>query len=133
MRNNLVAAIQNLSGAKLYVSISLPYCDTQELETLRVAATFIMTDTQSQVCSYLETLECDGLVEARHQHAMECYSTTEQRARGLRHWLQMVIDQIINKDLDQITWKVSKAGQELRDERIRLMKETNYTFKKSVR
>ena len=51
VRNNLVAAIQNLSGAKLYVSISVPYCDTAELETLREAATFIMTDTQSQVRS----------------------------------------------------------------------------------
>ena len=53
---------------------------------------------------------------------MECYTTTEQRARGLRQWIQMVIDQIINKDLDKITRRVSKAGQELREERIRLMK-----------
>ena len=53
---------------------------------------------------------------------MECYSTTEQRARGLRHWIQMVIDQMINKDLEDIKWKVARAGQELREERIRLMK-----------
>ena len=61
-------------------------------------------------------------VKARHQHALECYSTTEQRARGLRQWIQMVIDEIINKDLQSITWKVSRAAHQLRVERIRLMK-----------
>merc|ERR1711953_602937 len=47
---------------------------------------------------------------------------TEQRARGLRQWIQMVIDQMINKDLQTITGKVSRAAHELRVERIRLMK-----------
>ena len=61
-------------------------------------------------------------LKARHQHALECYSTTEQRARGLRQWIQMVIDEIINKDLQSITWKVSRAAHQLRVERIRLMK-----------
>ena len=49
VRNNLVAAIQNLSGAKMYISISLPYCDTEELQTLRTAATHILQDSLSQV------------------------------------------------------------------------------------
>ena len=62
------------------------------------------------------------MLKARHQHALECYSTTEQRARGLRQWIQMVIDQIINKDLQAITAKVSRAAHQLRVERIRLMK-----------
>ena len=60
--------------------------------------------------------------KARHQHALECYSTTEQRARGLRQWIQMVIEEIINKDLQEITLKVSRAAHQLRVERIRLMK-----------
>ena len=62
------------------------------------------------------------MIKARHQHALECYATTEQRARGLRQWIQMVIDQVINKDLQTITGKVSRAAHELRVERIRLMK-----------
>ena len=61
-------------------------------------------------------------IQARHQHALECYSTTEQRAKGLRQWIQMVIDEIINKDLQAITLKVSRAAHELRVETMRLMK-----------
>ena len=58
VRNNLVAAIQNLSGAKMYISISLPYCDTEELQTLRTAATHILQDSLSQVTlhTYCRTL-----------------------------------------------------------------------------
>ena len=49
VRNNLVAAIQNMDATKMYIAISLPYCDAEELQTLRDAATFISQDTQSQV------------------------------------------------------------------------------------
>ena len=49
MRNNLVAAIQNMDATKMYISISLPYCDAEELQTLRDATTYISLDTQSQV------------------------------------------------------------------------------------
>ena len=48
VRNNLVAALHNLAAVKMYISISLPYCDTEELTTLRTAATHIFKDTQSQ-------------------------------------------------------------------------------------
>ena len=65
-------------------------------------------------------------VQARHQHALECYSTTEQRARGLRQWIQIVLDQIINKDLEQNTREVRVAADRLREERIRLMKVRKY-------
>ena len=49
VRNNLVAAIQNMDATKMYIAISLPYCDGEELQTLRDAATYISLDTQSQV------------------------------------------------------------------------------------
>ena len=49
VRNNLVAAIQNMDATKMYISISLPYCDAEELQTLRDATTYICLDTQSQV------------------------------------------------------------------------------------
>ena len=49
VRNNLVAAIQNMEATKMYIAISLPYCDGEELQTLRDAATYISLDTQSQV------------------------------------------------------------------------------------
>ena len=49
VRNNLVAAIQNMDATKMYISISLPYCDAEELQTLRDATTYISLDTQSQV------------------------------------------------------------------------------------
>ena len=49
VRNNLVAAIQNMDATKMYIAISLPYCDGEELQTLRDAATYISLDSQSQV------------------------------------------------------------------------------------
>ena len=44
-----MAAIQNMDATKMYIAISLPYCDGEELQTLRDAATYISLDTQSQV------------------------------------------------------------------------------------
>ena len=44
-----MAAIQNMEATKMYIAISLPYCDGEELQTLRDAATYISLDTQSQV------------------------------------------------------------------------------------
>ena len=50
VRNNLVAALQNLSMAGQYTgTVALPYCDTGEMETLRTAVSYIFHDMQTQV------------------------------------------------------------------------------------
>ena len=70
MRNNLVAAIQNMEATKMYIAISLPYCDGEELQTLRDAATYISLDTQSQVSISSE-------LQSRNSNKNDKYSTLQ--------------------------------------------------------
>ena len=75
-RNNLVAAAQNIQGAQRYLSnVEFPYCAPAEVTTLNKATAYIFTDMQ--------TVE-------RHQHAMDCYSTTAKRCGALLQWINQV-------------------------------------------
>ena len=107
-RNDLVSASQNLQGAQRYLpNIKLPYCTTDEVETLDKAISFIFTDMQSK---------------ERQEHAFECYHTTYKRAGALRQWLEQVLNSTIARDLFELTEGCKARGNELRAERIRLIK-----------
>ena len=123
-RNNLVAATQNIQGAQRYLSnVEFPYCAPSEVTTLNKATAYIFTDMQTP---------------ERHQHAMDCYSTTAKRCGALLQWINqvreeyimmecmMVIIKVVNntiaKDLEDINSKVKESATELRSERVRLIK-----------
>ena len=75
-RNNLVAAAQNIQGAQRYLSnVQFPYCAPAEVATLTKATAYIFTDMQTM---------------DRHQHALDCYSTTAMRCGALLQWINQV-------------------------------------------
>ena len=75
-RNNLVAAAQNIQGAQRYLSnVQFPYCAPAEVATLNKATAYIFTDMQTT---------------ERHQHALDCYSTTAKRCGALLQWINQV-------------------------------------------
>merc|ERR1711936_821311 len=107
-RNNLVAAAQNIQGAQRYLSnVQFPYCAPSEVATLNKATAYIFTDMQTP---------------ERHQHALDCYSTTAKRCGALLQWINQVVNNTIAKDLDDINKKVKDASMGLRRERVRLIK-----------
>merc|ERR1712012_102096 len=107
-RNNLVASAQNIQGAQRYLSnVQFPYCAPSEVATLNKATAYIFTDMQTP---------------ERHQHALDCYSTTAKRCGDLLQWINQVVNNTIAKDLDDINKKVKDASMGLRRERIRLIK-----------
>ena len=70
----------------------MPYCSTQEMETLRTAASYIFHDMQTQVdtgqrCNYQIVIT----FQRRHQHALDCYSVTQTRSAALLKWIKIVI------------------------------------------
>ncbi len=76
VRNNLVAAAQNITGAQRYLSnVEFPYCAPAEVDTLNKATSYIFTDMQT---------------EERHAHAQECYSVTAKRCGALLQWVHQV-------------------------------------------
>merc|ERR1711936_339477 len=107
-RNNLVAAAQNITGAQRYLTnVEFPYCTPSEVATLNKATAYIFTDMQTP---------------ERHQHALDCYTTTNKRCGALLQWINQVVNNTIAKDLDDINKKVKDASMGLRRERIRLIK-----------
>jgi len=107
-RNNLVAAAQNIQGAQRYLSnVQFPYCAPAEVTTLNKATAYIFTDMQTA---------------ERHQHAMDCYSTTAKRCGALLQWINQVVNNTIAKDLEDSNAKVKESSTELRSERVRLIK-----------
>ncbi|XP_056002664.1 uncharacterized protein LOC125661515 [Ostrea edulis] len=109
VRNNQIAAIQNLRSCQTYLdNIDFPYCKPTEVQTLEKATNNIYIDMQSA---------------DRHKHAGECYRTTHRRASALLQWFDNVINTVIEKDVLQATKEESEASRALRSERIRLLKE----------
>jgi len=95
-RNNLVAAAQNIQGAQRYLSnVQFPYCAPAEVATLNKATAYIFTDMQTG---------------ERHQHAMDCYSTTAKRCGALMQWINQVVNNTIAKDLEDINAKVKDSS-----------------------
>ena len=96
-----------------------------QVATLNKATAYIFTDMQTA---------------ERHQHALDCYSTTSKRCGALLQWINMVrtsesclgqlghllhsqvVHSTIKTDLEDINAKVHQAATDLRKERIRLIK-----------
>lgn len=107
-RNSLVAAHQNICSAQRYLaSIQFPYCKPGELDTLQRATSNIYTDMQTP---------------QRHAHALNCYNVTYRRAGALLQWFDHVIENTIMKDIERSALNVATKEQELRRERLVLIK-----------
>ncbi|KAH9509685.1 hypothetical protein Btru_044242 [Bulinus truncatus] len=108
-RNNLIAASQNIMTAKRYLNnINFPYCEPEEINTLNRATANIYVDMQAP---------------ERHQHALQCFSVTHRRCAALLQWFDSVINSTIEKDLATAKADLAPKEQELRKERLRLIKE----------
>ncbi|GBM08671.1 hypothetical protein AVEN_52756-1 [Araneus ventricosus] len=59
----------------------------------------------------------------RYEHALNCYHTTYRRSGALRQWFDQVLNTTISKDLAEITEESKAKAQELRQERIHLIKQ----------
>ncbi|CAL1261294.1 unnamed protein product [Larinioides sclopetarius] len=59
----------------------------------------------------------------RYEHALNCYHTTYRRSGALRQWFEQVLNTTISKDLAEITEESKAKAQELRQERIHLIKQ----------
>merc|ERR1719266_1877793 len=107
-RNNLVASAQNIQGAQRYLSnVQFPYCAPSEVATLNKATAYIFTDMQTP---------------ERHQHALDCYSTTNKRCGALLQWINLVVNTTFSRDLEDINKKVKEISMALRRERVKLIK-----------
>ncbi|GFQ66527.1 uncharacterized protein TNCT_386131 [Trichonephila clavata] len=58
----------------------------------------------------------------RYEHALNCYHTTYRRSGALRQWFDQVLNTTISKDLAEMTEESKSKAQELRQERIHLIK-----------
>ena len=76
VRNNLIAANQNITSAQRYLhTIQFPYCTAEEMATLNKATNNIYSDMMGQ---------------DRHSHAYQCYTVTHKRASALLQWFDHV-------------------------------------------
>jgi len=109
VRNNLVAANQNIMSAKRYLdSVQFPYCNPNEMATLTKATMNIYTDMQTP---------------DRHGHAQQCYTVTYGRASALLQWFDMVINTTITQDLEGVVKLTKEKQKQLRAERLSCIKE----------
>lgn len=107
-RNLLVSASQNIYAALRYLpNIDVPYCNSDEVEILDKAISYIFTD--------MATPE-------RYAHALTCYTATHKRIAALRQWLTQVISSTIARDLLEVQESCKLKTTELRNERIRLIR-----------
>merc|ERR1719402_140830 len=88
-------------------NVQFPYCAPAEVATLNKATAYIFTDMQTP---------------DRHQHALDCYSTTNKRCGALLQWINQVVNTTISRDLDDINKKVKEIAMALRRERVKLIK-----------
>ncbi|KAF6039638.1 hypothetical protein EB796_002056 [Bugula neritina] len=107
-RNNVVAACQNITSARRYLStIEFPYCKPPEVKVLETAASHVYTDMLSQ---------------QRHQYVYaNVYHIMYKRCKALIDWFTHVLTETIAKDLAEATTAANAKAQELRQERLNLI------------
>ncbi|KAL5019966.1 hypothetical protein ScPMuIL_002858 [Solemya velum] len=109
VRNNLIAAAQNITNAQRYLSnIEFPYCKPNEIDTLQKAFTNIYIDMRSH---------------DRHQHAWNCYMVTHKRTAALLQWFDYVLKNVVERDLKQASQEEKKKENALRSERLKLIRQ----------
>jgi hypothetical protein len=109
VRNNLVAANQNLINTKSYLSnIDLPYCEQKDLDTLKNLAAGTFQDMQ--------TVE-------RENYALNILQVLRKRCAALNQWFDRVINDTLVVDFTKAKADYDEKSRELKRERIKLLQE----------
>ncbi|RNA02600.1 E3 ubiquitin- ligase BRE1-like 2-like [Brachionus plicatilis] len=109
VRNNLVAANQNLINTKTYLkNITLPYCTDEDLKTLQGLAAGTYQDMQTA---------------QRQRYALNIIQVLRQRCAALYQWFDQVIKDSLVVDYSRVKIDYDQKSRELKMERIRLLQE----------
>jgi len=109
VRNNLVAAYQNLLNTKSYLkNIDFPYCNDTDLKTLQTLASRTYEDMQSP---------------ERQRYCLTIIQILRKRCASLNQWFEQVITTILVVDYSETKVEFDQKSKELKIERIRLLRE----------
>ncbi len=109
VRNNLVAAYQNLLNTKAYLkNIDFPYCNETDLKTLQTLASRTYYDMQSS---------------DKQRYCLTIIQILRKRCASLNQWFEQVITTILVVDYTEIKVEFDQKSKELKMERIRLLRE----------
>lgn len=109
VRNNLIAANQNLQNTRSYLkNIELPYCTEDDLKTLKNVAAGTYQDM---------------MVEARQKYVLNILQVLRKRCAALNQWFDQVIKSTLVVDFSRVKIDYDVKSRELKLERIRLLQE----------
>lgn len=109
VRNNLVAANQNLQSTKANLKgIELPYCSDDDFKTLQGLASGIYTDMQNA---------------ERQRYVLNIIQTMRKRCAALCQWIDQVIKDSIVVEYLRTKSEYEQKSKQLKLERTRLMQE----------
>ncbi|CAF0828677.1 unnamed protein product [Brachionus calyciflorus] len=109
VRNNLVAANQNLVNTRTYLkNITLPYCTDEDLKTLQGLASGTYQDMQTP---------------QRQRYALSIIQVLRQRCAALYQWFDQVIKDTLVVDYTKVRIDYDQKSKQLKMERVRLLQE----------
>lgn len=109
VRNNLVAANQNLINTKTYLkNVDIPYCTEDDLKSLHGLATNIYEDMKTQ---------------QRQKYALDVIQTVRKRCAALCQWIDQVIRDSLVADYTRTKLEFDSTNKKLKLERVRLMQD----------
>jgi len=109
VRNNLVAANQNLSNIKSYLkNIDLPYCTEDDLKSLQNLASN----------TYKDMLTLD-----RQNYVYDIIQALRKRCAALNQWFDSVIKDSLIVEYSKVKIDFDQQTKALKMERIRLLQE----------
>lgn len=109
VRNNLVAANQNLINTKTYLkNIDFPYCTQEDLKTLQGLSAGTYQDMQTV---------------QRQKYALDIIQVLRKRVAALNQWFDQVIKDSLVVDYSKSRNLFEIKSKDLKLERIRLLQE----------
>lgn len=107
VRNNLIAANQNLVNTKTYLkNVNFPYCTDEDLKSLQALSASCYQDMMNA---------------ERQKYALSIIQELSKRCFKLNQWFDQVIKSTLVVDYSSVLEKLSVKSKELKDERIRLL------------
>ncbi len=107
VRNNLIAANQNLVNTRSYLkNVTFPYCTEQDLVSLQGLANSCYQDMMTR---------------ERQEYALSIMQEMCRRCYQLNQWFDQVIKSTLVVDYSAVLKNLTVKQKELRDERIRLL------------
>ena len=109
VRNNLVAAYQNLINLRKYLKrVDLPYCTETDLKTLHNLASR----------TYEDMINVD-----RQRYCLSIIEILRRRCASLNQWFEQVIQTILLRDYSLIKAQFDQKSNDLKCERIKILQE----------